>query len=185
MVQHQLTRHDLGRSRIRRQPRRQRVRRRRPGHQRQPGDPDRLPDRVDRSAPAVLRRQRAEHVRIRRRVRLDAGHRLLLQLRHQRLRLAADQADQALLRRLLGSGELHAAARDPGQPRLLLLRLGDEPRPGRLGSHAQLHVVGGRGTAVRPRAALLARMSHRWWTRSSAAGRRTPTRSSTAACRSA
>ncbi len=52
---------DLGRGGIRRQPRRQRVRGRRPGHQRQPGDPDRLPDRVDRSAPAVLRRQRAEH----------------------------------------------------------------------------------------------------------------------------
>ena len=80
--------------------------------------------------------------------------------------------------------QLHAAARDPGQRRLLLLRLGDEPRPGRLGSHAQLHVLAGRGAAVRPRAALRVERLAGGGRHRSAAGRRTPTRSSTAACHS-
>ena len=61
--------------------------------------------------------------------------------------------------RLFGAGELHAAARDPGQPRLLLLRLGDEPRPGRLGSHAQLDRCRWWRVAVRPRAPLLSNVS--------------------------
>ena len=43
---------------------------------------------------------------------------------------AASEVHQALLRWLLGSIELHAAACHPGQPGLLLLRLGDESRPG-------------------------------------------------------
>ena len=80
--------------------------------------------------------------------------------------------------------ELYAAARDSGQPGLLLLRLGDESRPGRLGSHAQLHVVAGFGIAVRPRPPLLVRRLTGGERDHRAGGRRTRTRSSTAACHS-
>ena len=77
---------DVARGRLRREPRRQRVRWRRPGDQHQPGVDQRLPERAAEQAAAVLQP-----------VRLDAGRRLLLQLRDQRLRRAADQADQAIL----------------------------------------------------------------------------------------
>ena len=64
-------RHAVGGSRVRRQPRAQRVRRQRTGHQRQPAHAERLPaGRFAEQPPAVLQP-----------VRLDAGHRLLLQLR--------------------------------------------------------------------------------------------------------
>ena len=83
---------DVDRGRIRRQPRPRRVRGRRPGDQRQPGDAERVrPGRAAEQPPAVLQQ-----------VRLDAGHRLLLQLRHELLRLAAGEADQAVLVGLFG-----------------------------------------------------------------------------------
>ena len=80
-VQRQLTDDDVGRGRLRRQPRRQRVRRRRPGVNINQATLNGFPQGVPlEQPPAVLQR-----------VRLDAGHRLLLQLRRQLVRLAAGE----------------------------------------------------------------------------------------------
>ena len=185
MVQHQLTDTICGRSRICRQPRRQRVRRRRPGHQREPGDPDRLPERADRLAAAVLRRQRAEHVRIWRRVRLDAGDRLLLQLRHQCVRLAADRSSPSVSRaatRCSASYTLQRAIQDNPDYFFFDSEMNRGPADWDRTHNFTLSVVA--ELPIRPRAALPGRTSHRSWTPSSVAGRRTPTRSSTVACHS-
>ena len=82
-------RHHVGRGRVRRQPGQKRLCRRRPGHQHQSAHPGRLPERAAEQPPAVFRRRRHQRPRPRRGVRLDAGDRLFLQLREQRVRLAA------------------------------------------------------------------------------------------------
>ena len=69
---------------------RQRVRGRRAGHQHQPGD-------ARTAIPRACRRTIAPARTSRLAVRVDAGHRLLLQLRQQRVRLAAGEVHQALL----------------------------------------------------------------------------------------
>ena len=107
-------RHDVGRGGIRRQPRRQRVRGRRPGHQRQPGPTlDRLP------ATAVLRRATCRHFRFGGAFGWTQGIDYFCNCATNCVRLAADEVHQAVLAGLLGEGELHAAARDAGQRRLL------------------------------------------------------------------
>ena len=70
---------------------------------------------------------------LRRGVRLDAGHRLLLQLRHQ---LRTTRCRRKLTKRFSQAatrcaGELHAAARGQQRRRLLLHRSGREPGHGR------------------------------------------------------
>ena len=128
---------------------RRRVRRRRPGDQRQPADAQRVRARRAAEQPAAVLQQ----------VRLDAGHRLLLQLRDELVRLAAGEVQQAVLARLLRQRELHAAARAPARRRLLRDRSPRAPgtlrqrsglRAARLRSGPQLRVVAGRRAAGRP-----------------------------------
>ena len=71
---------------------------------------DGYPNRAAEQSPAVFRRRRHQRPRTRRGVRLDAGDRLFLQLREQRLRLAAGEVQQAVLGRVFREGELHACS---------------------------------------------------------------------------
>ena len=120
----------LGRDRLRRQQGDARVRRGRARRQLQPGDPGRLPQRAPRPAPALLR---GPGGRLRRGLRLEPRRALHLQLLRQQLQLAADQADQALRRRLLAARHLHPAAGEEPRRRPVLLRPRSRVRRARSG----------------------------------------------------
>ena len=100
-----------------------------PDVERQRAHPRGVPGRPARPAAAVLRRPVPDHRRrIRRSLRLDAGHRLLLQLRAQLVQLDADAPQPALQGRLLVPVELHPAEGRTGRRVVLLLR--QEPEQG-------------------------------------------------------
>ena len=134
---------DVDRGGVCRQSRPRRVRRRRSGDQHQPGVAERLhPGRAAKQPEAVLQQ-----------VRLDAGHRLLLQLRDELLRFAAGEADEAVLVRLFGQRELHAAAGAAARRRSVRdrsarasgpLQQRSRVRAARLGSGPQLRLLAGR-----------------------------------------
>ena len=77
-----------------------------------------------------------------RQFRLDAGDRLLLQLRRQLVRLASGALHQALQRRPAGQRQLHVAASRAGGRRLLLPRSDAQQGGGRLESHARPRLPG-------------------------------------------
>ena len=94
-------------------------------------------------------------------LRLDAGHRLFLQLREQLVRLGAGEVQQAVLRRLRRAGELHLAESRGGRRRLLFLgSLGRARRPG-LGPHEHRQRHAALRTAVRQGQAVSARTGRR------------------------
>ena len=154
-------RHDVGRGRVRRQPGQERVCRRR-SRRSTSTSPRSSGSNVPRatagrSSPAASPTTSASGG-----VRLDAGDRLLLQLREQRLRLAAGEVQQAVLGRLFGQGELHPAAGQVQESGVLRDCLPErqglfdrtEQRAGRLGPQAQLRAVARGRVAGRPQSAL-------------------------------
>ncbi len=118
---------DVGRGRLRRQSWGPCVRRRRTGAERKSADARRVRNALAGSAQTVLRS-----------VRLDSGHRRVLQLRDEPLRLPADEVHQTLLEGLLGVRAVHLSARAAARWRPVLLQPGSRIRSGRLGSRAQL-----------------------------------------------
>ncbi len=118
---------DVDRSGVCRQSRRESVRRRRTGRERQPADAHGVSGPVSERAEAVLCE-----------VRLEPGHQRVLQLRHEPVRLPADEADEAVREPLVAVLTVHAPARAPARRRPVLLPAQSRIRAGRLGPQAQL-----------------------------------------------
>ena len=107
--------HDVGRAGLRGQPQQPRLHRQRPGRELQRPDPGGLRHPEPEPAPALLRgpdrgsaaRRPGRPRQLRRPLRLDPGHRLLLQLREDRLQVLPGQDHAALRQRLVAARPLH------------------------------------------------------------------------------